>query len=329
MRATRVHELGNRASIQVDDIAEPTPGPGEVVVDVAVATVNFPDILMLDGKYQTRPELPFVLGKDGAGTVSAVGDDVSDFSPGDRVLFYVHYGAFAEKVVVPVANCFKLPADMPLDDAAAMGIAFQTVWGALVDRAAMKPGEVVLVTGAAGGVGIAAVALAKALGAGTVLAGLTTLGKAAPVKTAGADHIIDMSGDDLKDGVREQVREATGGRDVDVVIDVVGGDIFDACLRTLDFNGRIVVLGFMGGRIADVKTNYLLLKNISVVGSSINAIYARDNDSVRHGQAEMMRLYGEGKLAPHIHARFPLDKITDAIAVLEDRSVVGKVVLEV
>jgi NADPH2:quinone reductase len=329
MKAVRVHQLGDRRAVQLDDIPDPSPGPGEVVVDPAALTINFPDILMLDGKYQVRPELPFILGKDGAGTISAVGDDVRDFSPGDRVLFYVHYGAFAEKVVVPVANCFKLPDDMPFDDAAAMGIAFQTVWGALVDRAAMKPGEVVLVTGAAGGVGIAAVALAKALGAGTVLAGLTTLGKAAPVKTAGADHIIDMSGDDLKDGVREQVREATGGRDVDVVIDVVGGDIFDACLRTLGFNGRIVVLGFMGGRIADAKTNYLLLKNISVLGSSINAIYARDNDSVHRGQTEMMRLYGEGKLAPHIHARFPLDKITDAIAVLEDRSVVGKVVLEV
>ncbi|HUT47761.1 MAG TPA: NADPH:quinone oxidoreductase family protein [Alphaproteobacteria bacterium] len=329
MKAVRVHELGNRSGVTVDDIPEPDAGPGEVVVDLAAATINYPDILMLDGKYQVRPDLPYVLGKDATGTVCAIGEGVSGFAVGDRVLFYVHYGAFAEKVAVPVTNCFKLPNDMPLDDAAAMGVAFQTVWAALVDRAALQPGEVVLVTGAAGGVGIAGVALAKALGAGTVLAGLTTMSKADAVKAAGADHIIDMSGDELKDGVRDQVRQATGGRDVDVVLDVVGGDIFDACLRTLAFNGRIVVLGFMGGRIADVKTNYLLLKNISVVGSSINAIYARDNKSVHHGQAEMVRLYREGKLAPHIHQRFPLDKIAEAIAVVEDRSIIGKVVLEI
>jgi len=329
MKAVRVHELSNRAGIKVDEIPDPTPKPGEVIVDVAAATINYPDILMLDGKYQIRPDLPFILGKDGTGTISAVGEDVSGFAPGDRVLFYVHYGAFAEKVAVLVSNCFELPDDIPLDDAAAMGVAFQTVWAALVDRAALQPGEVVLVTGASGGVGIAAVALAKALGAGPVLAGMTTLAKSDPVKAAGADHIIDMSGDDLRDDVRDQVRQATGGRDVDVVIDVAGGDIFDACLRTLAFNGRIVVLGFMSGRIADVKTNYLLLKNISVVGSSINAIYARDNASVRRGQAEMARLYGEGKLAPHIFKHFPLDKIAEAIGVLEDRSVVGKVVLTV
>jgi len=329
MKAVRIHALGDRSAVSVDDIPEPSAGPGEVVVDLAAATINYPDILMLDGKYQIRPDLPYVLGKDASGTISAVGDGVTEFAVGERVMFYVHYGAFAEKVAVPVTNCFKIPNDMPFNDAAAMGIAFQTVWAALVDRAALKSGEVVLITGAAGGVGLAGVALAKALGASAVLAGLTTMSKADAVTAAGADHIIDMSGDDLRDSVREQVRQATGGRDADVVLDVVGGDIFDACLRAIAFNGRIVVLGFMGGRIADVKTNYLLLKNISVVGSSINAIYARDNESVHRGQAEMTRLYREGKLAPHIHQCFPLDKIAEAIAVVEDRSIIGKVVLEI
>jgi NADPH:quinone reductase len=291
-------------------------------------TVNFPDILMLDGKYQIRPDLPFVLGKDGAGTVAAVGEGVSGFAVGDRVMFYLHYGAFAERAAVPAKQCFKLPAEMPLDDAAAMGITFQTVWAALVDRAALKPGESVLVTGAAGGVGLAAVALAKALGAGTVLAGLTTLSKADAVKAAGADHIIDMTGSDLKDGVRDQVKAATGG-EVDVVLDVVGGDTFDACLRALAFSGRIVVLGFTGGRIAEAKTNYLLLKNIAVIGSSINAYYARDLAAVHRGQDEMMKLYGEGRLKPHIHARFPLDRCAEALAVVEDRAVVGKVIIEI
>jgi len=328
MKAAQVHELGNRSSIQIDDIDEPTAGPGEVLVDVAAVTVNFPDILMLDGKYQIRPDLPFVLGKDGAGTVAAVGSDVSDFAVGDRVMFYLHYGAFAERAAVPVSNCFHLPADMPLDDAAAMGITFQTVWAALVDRAGLKAGESVLVTGAAGGVGLAGVALAKALGASTVLAGITTMSKADAVKAAGADHIIDMTGDDLRDSVRDQVKAATGG-EVDVVLDVVGGDTFDACIRALAFGGRIVVLGFTGGRIAEAKTNYLLLKNIAVLGSSINAYYARDIEAVHHGQAEMTRLYAESKLKPHIHARFPLDRVGEALATVEDRAVVGKVLIDI
>jgi len=328
MKAVRVHALGDRQAVTVDDIDAPVAGPNDVIVDTAAVTVNFPDILMLDGKYQINPDLPFIFGKDGAGTVASVGSDVSGFSPGDRVMFYVHYGAFAEKAVAPAGNCFKIPDEMSFADAAAMGITFQTVWAALVDRAAMQPGEVVLITGAAGGVGIAAVALAKALGAGTVLGGLTSLAKADAVRAAGADHIIDMSGDNLKDSVREQVKAATGGRDVDVVIDVVGADVFDACLRTMGFNGRIVVLGFTGGRIADVKTNYLLLKNISVMGSSINAYYKKDLKAVHHGQAEMTRLYAEELLAPHIHARFPVEQTAEAIATVEDRAVVGKVVVE-
>jgi len=328
MKAARLHELGNRAAVTVDDIAEPSPGPGEVVVDVAAASVNFPDILMLDGKYQIRPDLPYVLGKDGAGTIAAVADDVADFAVGDRVMFYLHYGAFAERAAVPASQCFRLPADMPLDDAAAMGVTFQTVWAALVDRAALKSGETVLVTGAAGGVGLAGVALAKALGARAVLAGLTTMSKADAVRAAGADHIVDMSGGDLRDGVRDQVKAAIGG-EVDVVLDVVGGDAFDACLRALAFCGRIVVLGFTGGRIAEARTNYLLLKNVAVLGSSINAYYARDLDAVHRGQAEMNRLYGEGKLVPHIHARFPIDRCNEAFAAVEDRAVVGKVLIEI
>jgi NADPH2:quinone reductase len=327
MKAVRVHELGNRAAVRVDDIEAPAPGKGEVLVDLAAASVNLPDILMLDGKYQIRPDQPFVLGKDGAGTVAAVGEGVSDFAVGDRVMFYIHFGAFAEQVALPARNCFRLPDGVAFDTAAAMGVTFQAAWAALVDNAALQPGETVLVTGAAGGVGMAAVSLAKALGAGQVLAGLTTMSKADAVLAAGADHVIDMSGGDLKDAVRDQVKAASGG-DADVVVDMVGGDVFDACLRALRFRGRIVVVGFTGGRIAEVKTNMLLLKNVSARGSSINAFYAQDIDAVRRGQAEMFRLYGEGRLAPHIHARFPLDRIGEAIAVLEDRSVVGKVILE-
>ena len=329
MKAVRLHELGNRAALRVDEVPDPHPGPGEVVLDLATASVNFPDILMLDGKYQIRPKLPFILGKDGAGTISAVGNGVEELTTGDRALFYVHYGAFAERVVMPASACSKLPTAVPFDVAAAMGVTFQTAWAALVSRAACKPGDQVLITGAAGGVGMACVALAKALGAGPILAGLTTLSKAPAVTAAGADHIIDMSGSDLKDTLPATVKAATGGVGVDIVVDVAGGDIFDACLRTLRFCGRLVVLGFAAGRIAEVKTNYLLLKNITVHGSSINSFYAQDLASVRHGQTEMFRLHSEGKLAPHIHSRFPFEQVVQAIADVESRSVIGKVLLEV
>lgn len=329
MKAIRIHQLGDRGSIRIDEVPAPSPGPGEIVVDTAVASVNFPDILMLDGKYQIRPELPFVPGKDGAGTVSAVGEGVDELTPGDRVLFYVHYGAFAEKIALPASRVFKLPAEVPFDAAAAMGMTFQTAWVALVERAKMKSGDVVLVTGAAGGVGLAAVSLAKALGADVVLAGLTTVSKAPAVRAAGADHIIDFAAGDLKDAVREQVKAATNGRAVDVVIDVVGAEVFDACLRTLGFCGRIVVLGFTGGRIPEAKTNYLLIKNISVHGSSINAYYENDLDAVRRGQERMFRLHGQGKLSPHIDRRFAFERFAEAIKAVEDRSVVGKILLEI
>ncbi len=329
MKAIRVHELRNRTAVRVDEIDEPEPGPGEVVVQLAAASINFPDILMLDGKYQIRPDLPFVAGKDGAGTVAAVGDGVTALRPGDRVMFYIHYGAFAEKVGMKASACHKLPETMPFDVAAAMGVTFQTAWAALVDRAGLRPGDRVLITGASGGVGMACVALAKALDAGVVVAGLSTLSKQDAVLAAGADHVLDLSGDDLKDTLKDRLRAIDGTAEVDIVIDVVGADTFDACLRLLRFNGRMVVLGFTGGRIPEVKTNYILLKNITIHGSSINAFYAQDAASVAHGQSEMFRLYQDGKLAPHIHARFSLDQVLDGIGVVENRSVVGKVVLHV
>lgn len=329
MKAVRLHELRNRAALRIDEVPDPTPGPGEIVVDLAVASVNFPDILMLDGKYQIRPELPFIVGKDGSGTVSAIGHGVDDFKPGDRALFYIHYGAFAQKVLMPASACSRLPKEMSFDIAAAMGVTFQTAWAALVDRARCKPGDRVLVTGAAGGVGMACIALAKALGAGLIIGGLTTPSKAPAVIAAGADHVLNMSGGNIRDTLSADVKSVTSGTGVDIVIDVAGGDVFDACLRSLNFSGRIVVLGFTAGRIPEVKTNYLLLKNITVHGSSINAFYAQDLPAVRRGQAEMFRLHADGKLTPHIHSRFPLTEVAQAIAEIENRSVIGKVLLEV
>lgn len=329
MRAVVVNEIGNRDSVRLMDLPDATAGPGEVLVDVAAMAVNYPDLLMLDGKYQIRPDPPFILGKDAAGTVAAVGDGVTGISPGERVMLYVHYGAFAELVAAPAGHCFVLPDDMDFETAAASGVAYQTAYLALVERGALRAGETVLVTGAAGGIGLALVSLAKALGAATVLAGLTTPAKAGPVREAGADHIIDLSGPDLRDSVRDQVKAATGGGQVDVVVDVVGADIFDACLRTLGWCGRAVVLGFTGGRIPEVKTNYLLLKNISVVGSTVNGYYARDREAVARAQAAVFDLYRQGRIKPRIAASYPLEEFADALALVERRQVVGRAVITI
>ena len=327
MRAVVVNEIGNPGAVRLEDVPEPSPGPNDVLVEVAAASINYPDLLMLDGKYQIRPDPPFILGKDLAGGVLAVGDAVGGIAPGDRLVGYVHYGAFAERVAVPASQCFALPDDVDFAAAAAMGVTYQTAYAALVERAILKEGETVLITGASGGVGLATIALAKALGAGAVLAGLTTMAKADAVRQAGADHVIDLSAADLRDSLRDQVGAAIGRKEVDVVVDVIGGDVFDACLRALGWCGRIVVLGFMEGRIPEVKTNYLLLKNIAVLGSSVNSYYGRAPEATAKAQEILFDFYRQGRIEPHIMATYALEDIAAALELFAQRKVVGKVML--
>ena len=225
MRAVVVGQLKNRESVGLQEVEPPRAGAGEVLVEVCASSVNFPDVLMLDGKYQIRPEPPFVLGKEAAGTVVAVGDGVSRVAVGDRVLAEVDYGGFDEQVVAPEKACFRIPDDMDFDTAAAMGLVYQTAWLGLVERGGLRSAETVLVNGASGGVGMAAVELAAALGA-EVLAGLTTPAKAEAVQNAGARHIVDLSVPDLKDALRGQVAEKLGRRGLDLVLYMVGGEIF-------------------------------------------------------------------------------------------------------
>lgn len=326
MKAVVVNELKNRDAVTLSEVPEPEAGPGEVLVDVKAASVNFPDVLMMDGKYQIRPDPPFILGKDAAGTVRAVGDGVTRVKAGDRVMLYVEYGAFAEVVRARETHVFPIPDKLDFETAAAMGLVYQTVWVALMDRGRMQAGETVLVTGASGGVGMAAMDLARACGAKKVLAGLTTMSKADAVLAAGADAVIDLSGEDLRDGIRAQVKEATGGG-VDVVIDVVGGDAFEGALRALNWGGRIVVVGFTGGRIPEIKTNYLLLKHISVVGSSINSVYNPAGPYVAGVQDKVNALVEDDKLKPSIMARHPAADFMTALQAIEERTVIGKVVL--
>jgi NADPH2:quinone reductase len=328
MRGLMLHELGEPENLRLEELSAPNPGPGDVLVDIHAAAVNFPDLLTIQGKYQVRPELPFVPGKEGAGIVAAIGDGVTHVSPGDRVMVQVEYGTFAEQAVVPQHECYILPDAIPLDQAAALGIAFQTAYFALVDRARIKAGETVLVTGASGSVGIAAIQLAKVFGA-TVIAGLTTPSKEAVAREAGADHVIDLSGDNLKDTIRDQVHALTDGAGVDVVIEIVGGEVFTGSLRAIKFRGRLVVVGFTSGTIPLMKVNYVLLKNIAVTGVDRGQYRDREPDWMHRAQDEIFRYCVEGKVRMPIQDSFPLEDYIRAFDVIRNRQVRGKIILRI
>lgn len=328
MKAVVIREFGPPESIRVEDFPAPRPGDDEVLIDVHAAGVNFPDLLVMAGKYQVLPPRPFVPGKECAGVVAAVGKSVTTCKPGDRVLAWMEYGAYAEQAVAPQANCFLLPEPMSFEEGACFALVYQTAHFALVERADMRPGDVVLVTGASGGVGLAAVQVAKALGA-TVVAAVSTPDKAEVAWRNGADHVIDVAVPNLRDALREQLRRATGGRGADVVIEQVGGEVFDASLRALAWSGRLVVVGFASGRIPDIKANYLLVKNIAVLGLQV-ADYRDDHpQAMRRVMAELLDLYDQGSITPVIGQVYPLSEFAAALAAITSRQAIGKLVLRV
>ena len=328
MKAVVVREFGPPESIRVEDFPAPQPGDDQVLLDVHAAGVNFPDMLVMAGKYQTLPPRPFVPGKECAGVVAAVGKSVTSCKPGDRILAWMEYGAFAEQAVAPQANCFVLPEPMTFEEGACFALVHQTAHFALVERADLRAGEIVLVTGATGGVGLAAVQIAKALGA-TVVAAVSTPEKAEIAWRNGADHVIDVSVPNLRDGLREQLRCATGGRDADVVIEQVGGDLFDAALRAVAWSGRLVVVGFAGGRIPEIKANYLLVKNIGVLGLQISDYRDRHPKAMRRVMAELFDLYDQGSLTPVVSQVYPLRDFAAAFAAIAERKAIGKLALAV
>lgn len=327
MRALVVHEHGPIENLRLEEFTQPRPGPGEVLIDVQAASVNFPDLLVVGGTYQKLPERPFVPGKDLAGTIAELGADVTQFKRGDRVMAQVEYGAYAEKALAAAVNCHRMPERMTFAEGAAMGLVYLTAHLALVERAGVNPGEVVLVTGAAGGVGLAAVQIAKALRA-TVIAAVSGEDKAALARANGADHVVHTAVPDLRERLRQQVRKAIGKRGVDVVIDSVGGDAFDASLRTLAWCGRLVIVGFAAGRIPEVKAGYLLVKNISLIGLQASDYRDREPEKVQRVQEQLFALYEQGKIKPHVMASFPLDAYREALATVRDRKVLGKIVLD-
>ena len=325
MRAVTIHETGPAAGHRVEQIADPVPGAGQVVVRTHAIGVNYPDMLVVEGKYQLIPPRPFSPGKEAAGLVDAVGEGVEGFAPGDRVLLLPEYGAFAEQVAVDARMVFPVPDAIGFDDAAALGLTYQTAHFALVERAMLRPGESVLVTGASGGVGLATVELAKALGA-RVIAGVTSPDKGQLALEHGADAFVNLAADKLRDSLREEVARVTGGG-VDVVIDNVGGDVFDAALRAIAWRGRLVVVGFASNRIPELKANYLLLKNIAVLGLQWTDYRARMPQLVAQVQQEIFRLFEQGRLRPHISARYALDDFAQALDRFNRRDVRGKMLL--
>tara|TARA_Y100001001_G_scaffold74039_1_gene71971 strand:- start:3646 stop:4620 length:975 start_codon:yes stop_codon:yes gene_type:complete len=309
------------SGLSLKDIPVPEVGKGEVLVRVSAASVNFPDLLMSQGKYQMKPELPFTQGMECAGIVEAVGEGVTEFAPGDRVVGGNKTGAFAEHAVLPAAGLSRVPETMELAEAAAYPAAYLTAYVALVRRANLQAGETLLVHGASGGVGMAAVDVGKLLGA-TVIATSASDKKLDTVLSHGADYVINVS-----QGFRDKVKTLTAGRGADVIFDPVGGDVFDESVRCIAFDGRLLVVGFTSGRIPEVKVNMPLIKGFSVVGVRAGEYGRRFPQRGKENMEAIWKWAAEGKTRPRIHAELPLEEWREAYRLLTDREVVGKVVL--
>jgi NADPH2:quinone reductase len=323
MRAYQVVEFGPPSAMCIVEIDDLVPGPGQILVDVAAAGINYPDVLVVSGRYQILPQRPFTPGKEIAGVVRAVGAGVRDFVPGDRVLGQLEHGAFAEQALVRSEDAFHLPDGLGFADATAMGLVYQTAYFALRDRAGLRQGETVLVGGAAGGVGVAGIQLAKAFGA-RVLAAVRKPEQVEFVRACGADRVIDVSVENLRDELRSQVAAVTDGAGVDVVLDPVGAEFFGAALRALAWRGRLVVIGFVGGEIPSVKANYLLVKNISVSGLQWSDYRERTPHKIIDAQAEIFGLWKSGVLRPPATKTFAFEELPLVLDLIGQGRIQGK-----
>ncbi len=313
---------GEPSDLRYGELPDPEPAAGEVVVEVRAIGCNFPDILMVQGKYQVKPPFPFSPGHEVAGLVRQVGAGVTPLRPGQRVLAMLGWGGYAERVLAPAARVFPIPDAMSFEEAAAFSLVYQTAYCALVHRAAIRAGEWLLVHGAAGGVGLAAVQLGRALGA-RVIATAGTAEKLEIARQSGADALINYRTEAWVD----RVKALTGGAGADVVYDPVGGDVFDDSTRCLAFEGRLLVIGFAGGRIPSIAANRILLKNVSVVGVHWGLYQQRDSPLVDEWMAALMALYEKRQIRPVIFRTFPLRDAAQALRTIADRESHGKVVL--
>jgi NADPH2:quinone reductase len=322
MRAVLVDRLMAPSDLRVVETPDPELYPGGLTVDVKAAGCNFFDTLMVQGRYQVKPPLPFVPGAELAGVVSAVGAEVDGFRVGDRVLASTPLGAFAEQAVVSARTAWRMPAGMTFEEGAAFPIVYPTSYAALVLRANLRAGETLLVHAAAGGVGLAAVQIGKALGA-RVLATAGGDDKLAVARDAGADVGIDYR----DEGWVDRVQAETQGRGADVIYDSVGGDVLDRSLKCIAWNGRLLVIGFASGRIPEIKANRILLKNIAVVGLHWGAYAVHEPARVPEVFDALFRLYETGAIRPVIGGRHPLERIADALEALGARRTHGKIVI--
>jgi NADPH2:quinone reductase len=321
-----VERFGDWRDAKIATLPAAAPGRGEVLIRCEAAALNFQDLLMIEGKYQFKPALPFIAGRDVAGRVVAVGPDVAMLSAGQRVAALVPCGAFADFSIAQSSRCFPIPDGLDFAKAAASTSVFATVVVALSIRGGLRAGERILITGAAGGVGTAAIQYARQVGA-EVIALVSSAAKQAAARRAGACHVVRL--DHLADPKEDLRRALAGiaGEGVDIVVDMVSGDVFDGAIRCLRREGRIVVVGFASGRIAEAKTNYILLKGLSVIGSALTI--GLENHGRALGQA-MTRVYTDvasGTLDPFITATFPLDEFHRAAAEIAGRRAIGKIVL--
>ncbi len=324
MRAIVCEQWGGPEKLVQRDIDPPAPGPGEVRLKVSVAAVTFVDLLMPQGKYQVKPDLPFTPGSHAAGEVVEIGSDVTTVRVGDRIYGYASWGALAEQMIVAEDACFVLPDGVDNVVGAAYGNGYATSLHALQDRARLQPGETLLVHGAGGGVGLAAVDLGRAMGA-RVIATARGAEKAKVLKEYGAEAVIDYTEGPFKDAVKD----LTGGRGADVIYDPVGGDVFDQSLRCINWGGRLLVVGFAGGTIPTAPANLPLLKGCAIVGVSLGGYRQRDPGAVRGLHDTLLQWISAGRINPRIAARYALENTADALNAMVNRETIGRVVVTI
>ena len=329
MKAVLSHEPGGPATLRIDDIGAPVPSEGELLVNVRACAINFPDVLIIEDKYQLRPQRPFAPGGEIAGEVIEVGEGVSDWSAGDRLIAALGFGGLAEQVIVPANRAILLPPERSFEEGSALLMTYGTAIHALVDRGRLVAGQTLLVLGAAGGVGIASIEIGKALGA-RVIAAVSSEDKAAAARSVGADATLVYPGGPFdRDGQKELAqlfKEAVGPAGADVILDPVGGDYSEAALRSIAWDGRFLVVGFPAG-IAKLPLNLTLLKSCNVCGVFWGGFFAREPKRNAEHVEQLFRWWDEGKIAPRISATFPPERAAEAIATLRDRRAVGKLVV--
>ena len=330
MKAVLCKEFGPPDSLVIEDIASPVAKPGQVVLEVHAAAVNFPDVLIIENKYQFKPPLPFAPGGEVAGIVKSLGEGVTSLKVGDRVIGSCGHGGYVEELAIAAGSCIPVPDEMDLETASALVLTYGTSHYGLKDRAQIQPGETLLVMGAAGGVGLAAVELGKAMGA-RVIAAASSQDKLDVCVDHGADATILYPSGEMDRGQQrafsEQIKELTGGLGADVIYDPVGGAYAEPALRAINWGGRYLVIGFASGPIPKIPLNLTLLKSCQIVGVFWGAFTAREPEANSANLAELMAMYKSGTIRPHISGRFPLEQAADALNLMASRQVKGKVIL--